>query len=359
MQRRYQIGQGTQLQASLCGQGTYPLEIEGDENDLALKEVYEANAPLLLENHREGSFYSVYNIPLTNDVDMHQLMLTADTIYQRQQYAYKSTMTFGVILIHTEEKRYRFFKPYENYSVFNKPLFSSKRDDLDQLRRKLTDSNLREHLMKQRPNTKWKPYLVANVLCAFRCLALHRAQQTIFEKLEECDIKVPPKDQTFPWFIVFDSEAILQRVHGSTSSKLVYTTKHVPISVSLCSNVPGHIIPMCFVGTNLDTLLNSMFNPMFEIYETVIELSEIKWGLAKQELNKTKQRWSEEGDFNNDEDECKSIDGDDDENQPPDGDQIILNGNKIIENQLIFLNGQLEGYMTQFKYKDLIRENTI
>ncbi|VDI68728.1 Hypothetical predicted protein [Mytilus galloprovincialis] len=96
---------------------------------------------------------------------------------------------------------------------------------------------------------------------------------------------------------------------------------------------------------NLDTLLNSMFNAMFEIYETVIELSEMKWGWVKQELNKTIQRWSEEGDFNQDED--ASIDEDDEDNQPPEGDQSILNGQKIMENQLKSLYGQLEGYMTQ------------
>ncbi|VDI49470.1 Hypothetical predicted protein [Mytilus galloprovincialis] len=151
MQRHYQIGKGTQLQASPYGQGPYPWEIEGGENDLALKEVYEANAPLILENHREGAIHSVYNIPLTNDVNMHQLMLAADSIYQRQQHACKLTMTFVVILIYTEEKRYRFFKPYENDSVFEEPLFISKRSDLEKLRRKLTNLNLREYLMKQRP----------------------------------------------------------------------------------------------------------------------------------------------------------------------------------------------------------------
>ncbi|CAG2196405.1 unnamed protein product [Mytilus edulis] len=46
-----------------------------------------------------------------------------------------------------------------------------------------------------------------------------------------------------------------------------------------------------------------------------------------------------------DEDAC--IDEDDEDNQPPEGDQSILNGQKIMENQLKSLYGQLEGYMTQ------------
>jgi hypothetical protein len=56
------------------GQGPYPWEIEGGETDLALKEVYEANIPLILENHREGPVHSVYNKRLTNDVNINELM---------------------------------------------------------------------------------------------------------------------------------------------------------------------------------------------------------------------------------------------------------------------------------------------
>jgi hypothetical protein len=139
MRQHYQTGEGVQLQPSPYGQVPYPWDIEGGETGLALKEVYEANIPLILENHREEPVHSVYNKPLTNDVDIKELMYAAEDIYQHQHHSFKLSISFGVILIYTEEKRYRFFKPFEKDSVFEDPLFISKRIDLQKLRRALNN----------------------------------------------------------------------------------------------------------------------------------------------------------------------------------------------------------------------------
>lgn len=63
--------------------------------------MYEANIPLILENHREGPVHSVYNKRLTNDVNINELMYAAEDIYQRQLHSFMLYMSFGVILIHT------------------------------------------------------------------------------------------------------------------------------------------------------------------------------------------------------------------------------------------------------------------
>jgi hypothetical protein len=47
-----------------------------------------------------------------------------------------------------------------------------------------------------------------------------KAQQTIFEKLEECDIQVPAEEQIFPWFIVCDFEAMLQKLDAPGDGRL-------------------------------------------------------------------------------------------------------------------------------------------
>jgi hypothetical protein len=70
---------------------------------------------------------------------------------------------------------------------------------------------------------------------------------------------------------------MLQKLDAPGDGRLQYTAKHVPISVSLCSNVPRHTNPICIVDTDLDKLLQSMFNEVDEIQETVSELSENKW----------------------------------------------------------------------------------
>ena len=219
MRTHYQIGQGVYLQPSPYGQGPYHWEMEDGTVDQALKELCEAKIPLILENHRElGAMHSVYNKPMTNDFEINELMYAAEDIFQRQQYAFKLTLTFGFILVHTEEKSYRFFKPYENDSVMESPIFNSKNTDLQKLRRARNKFNVQQYLMKQRPDTKWKPFLetifvidnmnytlgkgqttlpdyvkdkksihalvkgeknykpYTDKLCAFRCLSLHNGQ---------------------------------------------------------------------------------------------------------------------------------------------------------------------------------------
>ena len=66
-------------------------------------------------------------------------------------------------------------------------------------------------------------------------------KKTIFQELKEIDIIVPEKDQIFPWFITFDMEAMLEKTSRQSSATLTFENCHVPISVSICSNVPGHL----------------------------------------------------------------------------------------------------------------------
>jgi hypothetical protein len=93
-------------------------------------------------------------------------MYAAEDIFQRQQYAFKLTLTFGFILVHTEEKSYRFFKPYENDSVMESPIFNSKNTDLQKLRRAQNKFNVQQYLMKQRPESI--PFLKIMVRALFQ-----------------------------------------------------------------------------------------------------------------------------------------------------------------------------------------------
>ena len=106
---------------------------------------------------------------------------------------------------------------------------------------------------------------------------------------------------------------MLQKLDAPGDGRLQYTAKYVPISVSLCSNVPRHTSPICIVDTDLDKLLQSMFNEMDEIQETVSELSKNKWGWIKKELVEQIQRWCQEGGDNLNDDEFMDIDDDEEE----------------------------------------------
>ena len=104
-----------------------------------------------------------------------------------------------------------------------------------------------------------------------------KRKKTIFDELAEFNIYVPEQERFFPYFIVFDCEAMLEKVRIQTSEKLVWTQKHTPISVSVCSNVPTFSEAKCFICSDLDILLSQMVEYMEKIAAKVEKLTKEKW----------------------------------------------------------------------------------
>ena len=451
MREHFQRGAGF-LQPSPYIQGQEPWV-----NNEPLREAYDVNSPIILQRHEEGSVTSTYNLPLTNDFSTFELMEAMEEIYDRQQHAFRLNLHFGLILVNTETGEYRYFRPFSNESLFQRPIYVSRRHDLTKLRKRLERFNVVDYILQQRPNTKWKPLLVTNVhfslfhlnytlgtplelpdyikvsksivaldkrrydakpyddnLCAFRCLATHRngherlethtdhyfkqwieyvnskegivhidpdqfmgisldqmadfehcfsvnvnvyqlqedgsalsiyksrchhkdtvhlnlyehhlsyisnlngyaskyqcqtcerhfsrinnmhrhqrickgltehqfpggfytAPKTIFDKLEEFGIEVPHQKRLYKWFLVYDFEAMLVPIQGDGSDKLTWTARHVPISVSIASNVDGYTDPHCIVDPDIDALVQSMVDYMQNVSMKGEELARHKF----------------------------------------------------------------------------------
>lgn len=269
MQEHYQTGSGV-LQSRPWNRGEAPWELDLDER---LKTVYEANAPIILENNQESSTTSSYNVPLTNDFSIPQLMEHAERIYDRQGHAFRLNLEFGLILRHTETGEYRYFRPYANESLFERPIYISRRKDLNRLRLRLQRFNVSEYILRQRPDTKWKPYLVTNVrvilyhlnyplgncehlpeyittsksivalhkdrngrhykdhLCAFRCLAVHRGHHK--EKLESHTKTLYQKWVQFNKTKQVDLPIDPQRYDGLALDQMSYFEKCFQINVNI------------------------------------------------------------------------------------------------------------------------------
>ena len=105
----------------------------------------------------------------------------------------------------------------------------------------------------------------------------YRPSRTVFQELGEFGVVVPEDERTFPWFAVFDFESMLVKLENDATEKLEWTHEHVPISVSVCSNVPGHTEPRCFVDVDTDVLLTSMVQALTEMQTSAAELAERKW----------------------------------------------------------------------------------
>lgn len=115
--------------------------------------------------------------------------------------------------------------------------------------------------------------------------AFYRPSKTIFEELSYFGINC--KNRVYPWFIVYDFEALLHKVQDQRSEKVERTQEHMPISVSICSNVPGFEEPHCLVNDNGDELVREMVGYMKDIAEKTELLAKERWG---RELGELKHR---------------------------------------------------------------------
>ena len=98
----------------------------------------------------------------------------------------------------------------------------------------------------------------------------YQPEPTVFELLADEDIMVKEEDRYYPYRITYDFESyFLKEDLPRSSQKLTWEAKHVPLSVSVCSNVPGYTEPQCFVTEgNPQELVNKMVDYMHQIQET-------------------------------------------------------------------------------------------
>ena len=105
-----------------------------------------------------------YNFPTTDSLDINQITHQFEQIFSNHQNAFKINLSFGLILQNIETRKYRYFVPYRNENLFNAPMLIRNRNDLNQLRFRLQGMDIVTYALKQRPDTKFKPVLVTNIV---------------------------------------------------------------------------------------------------------------------------------------------------------------------------------------------------
>ena len=90
---------------------------------------------------------------------------------------------------------------------------------------------------------------------------MYHVPETVFEELEE-GVIVPEEDRYFSHRETFDFECYFDKEKAQeleNTEKLTWQSAHVPLSVSVCSNVPGYETPKCFVSEGDSDLLLEEF----------------------------------------------------------------------------------------------------
>ena len=163
MKQHFQRGRGSnQLQDTPWNTDIPPWNQE-DTLDIDLQETYEANGPIILHPLQRGDVNSIFNFPCDNLLDANTLLGYKRNIFHEMNHSFKMNISLGIILRDIYSGRHRYFKPHTNANLFQEPFYINSLHDLERLREVLQEINFSEHLLYQRPNTNWKPFLITNV----------------------------------------------------------------------------------------------------------------------------------------------------------------------------------------------------
>jgi hypothetical protein len=103
----------------------------------------------------------------------------------------------------------------------------------------------------------------------------YKVPQSIFDLLADEGIEIPEDLKYFPYRATFDFECYFKREteHPRNTAKLTWEAEHIPLSVSVCSNVPGYEQPKCFVSSGSASEMIQQF------VEYLVEVSQESYGL--------------------------------------------------------------------------------
>ena len=125
---------------------------------------------------------------------------------------------------------------------------------------------------------------------------VYRPPASIFERLDDEGIIVSPVLRYFPYRATFDFECYFSDERLPVNSdKLQWSARHVPLSVSVASSVPGYEPAQCYVTDgDSDKLVADMMDHLTAISDAAYESLLPLYADVLEELKTRKEAWDEE-----------------------------------------------------------------
>ena len=125
---------------------------------------------------------------------------------------------------------------------------------------------------------------------------MNRPPASIFERLDDEGIIASPVLRYFPYRATFDFECYFSDERLPVNSdKLQWSARHVPLSVSVASNVPGYEPAQCYVTDgDSDKLVADMMDHLTAISDAAYESLLPLYADVLEELKTRKEAWDEE-----------------------------------------------------------------
>ena len=135
---------------------------------------------------------------------------------------------------------------------------------------------------------------------------VYRPPASIFERLDDEGIVVEKMLRYYPYRATFDFESYFSDERlPANSDKLQWSARHIPLSVSVASNVPGHVAPCCFITDgDSDKLVADMMRHLHTISDAAYESLSASYADVLDQLKARKESWDEaESEANTEEEE--------------------------------------------------------
>ena len=135
---------------------------------------------------------------------------------------------------------------------------------------------------------------------------VYRPPASIFERLDDEGIVVEKMLRYYPYRATFDFESYFSDERlPANSDKLQWSARHIPLSVSVASNVPGHMAPCCFITDgDSDKLVADMMRHLHTISDAAYESLSASYADVLDQLKARKESWDDaESEANTEEEE--------------------------------------------------------
>ena len=119
---------------------------------------------------------------------------------------------------------------------------------------------------------------------------------SVFERLDDEGIVVEKTLRYYPYRATFDFECFFDRHNlPADTNTLQWSARHVPLSVSIASNVPGHEDAQCYITNgDSDKLVEEMMNNLIAISDAAYDSLLPSYVDVLADLDARKHAWEEE-----------------------------------------------------------------
>ena len=124
---------------------------------------------------------------------------------------------------------------------------------------------------------------------------VYRPPSSIFERLDDEGIIVEDVLRYYPYRATFDFECYFDRDNvPADSDRVQWIARHVPLSVSLASNVPGYEPAQCYITDgDSDKLVADMMAGLVATSNAAYDLLKPSYGSVLNELEARKEAWDD------------------------------------------------------------------